>query len=123
MQTIDRVVEALADVRVHHVGRETRLHAQVGAALAAAGIAFEHEVPIGPRDRVDFLCAGGVAVEIKRGKPNVRRVEAQVARYCASDRVAALVLVTERGLWRPVAEAHGKPVRLVTLVENWGVAL
>jgi hypothetical protein len=64
-----------------------------------------------------------VAVEVKRGKPLTGVVAAQVERYCACETVRALVLVTERGLQRVVSEAYGKPVRTVTLAENWGIAL
>lgn len=120
---VQSVVAALQDLRVHPVRSETAVHAAVAACLRATGITFEHEVRVGPRCRVDFLCAGGVAIEVKRGKPLTGVVARQVERYCACDPVRALVLVTERGLQQVVAEAHGKPVRTVTLAENWGIAL
>lgn len=119
----DIVVMALRNLRLHPAISEVAVHRAISDCLRAAQIAFEHEVRVGARCRVDFLCEGGVAIEVKRGKPNTGTVAAQVRRYCACDPIRALVLVTERGLQQVVSEAHGKPVRTVTLAENWGVAL
>jgi len=119
----ENVVRALGDLRLHAMRSEYAVHEAIATCLRAAGIAFEHEVRVGSRCRVDFLCAGGVAIEVKRGKPITRVVAEQVERYCMCDPVRALVLVTERGLQQVVTEAHGKPVRTVTLAENWGIAL
>jgi hypothetical protein len=120
---VDAVVAALQDLRLHPVRAEAMVHEAMATCLRARGIGFEREVRIGPRCRVDFLCEGGVAIEVKRGKPNGGRVGAQVARYCACEAVQALVLVTERSLPFLVLEERGKPVRVVVLVENWGIAL
>lgn len=122
-QFVDAVVSALGNLRLHSTASENEIHKAIAEKLRAAGVAFQHEVRIGKRDRVDFMCAGDVAVEVKRGKPNTYRVDEQIERYCASDKVSALVLVTERGLCRTTNEANGKPVRVVTLSTNWGIAL
>jgi hypothetical protein len=116
-------MRALGNLRLYSTASENEIHRAIAEKLRAAGIAFKHEARLGKRDRVDFMCAGGIAVEVKRGKPNTYSVDAQIERYCASDEVTALVLVTERGLCRTTDEANGKPVRVVTLSTNWGIAL
>ena len=73
---------------------EHYLQAGLAAALNAAAIAYQREVVLGPRDRIDFL-AGTVGIEVKvAGSP--ARVAAQLLRYAHSDRVDALVLITTR---------------------------
>lgn len=119
---LDRVIAALRRLHLHAVKSEYEVQKAVYDVLADARLHPLKEFPLAPRCRVDFLCDGGIAVEVKRGKPHTGRVAAQVGRYCSSSRVTALVLVTERGLVHTIDEAHGKPVRTVTLSENWGVA-
>ena len=70
---------------------------------------------------VDFLC-GGVGVEIKRGKPGVARLLPQLARYCACEEVAGLILVSEGSVRLPPTLA-GKPLRNLCLNQLWGIAL
>lgn len=123
MTSVEAIVRVLGNLRLHATASENSIHEAISETLRAAGITFKHEACIGKRDRVDFICAGGIAIEVKRGKPNTYRVDAQIERYCASDEVTALVLVTERGLCRTIDEANGKPVRVVTLSTNWGIAL
>lgn len=115
------VAAALADVRLHAVASEQVIHERIGEALRAAGIGFRHEVRLGPRNRVDFLCAGGIAVEVKRGKPTAHRVAAQVERYAAFPQVCGVVLVLERNLVSTPRTANGKPVIVVSLAGNWGI--
>lgn len=117
---LDKIVAALGNLRLHATASEQHIHWEIGAALDRAGIPHKHEVKIAPRCRVDFLCDGGVAIEVKRGKPHTGRVEAQVARYAASPLVAAVVLVLERNLIHTPAGANRKPVRVVSLANNWG---
>ena len=90
-------------------------------ALDAAGIAYEHEVPLAPRCRIDLMC-GGVGIEIKRGQPERQRIRAQLQRYAACARVEGLILVTEKTVDLPPTMA-GKPLRLVCLNRLWGIAL
>lgn len=108
-------------IRIPVVRLEAEVVAAIMKAFRDAGIAYEHEVTISPRCRVDLLVDGGIAVEVKKGKPNTRRVNEQVARYASSEMVTAVVLVSERGLIRHINEAHGKPIRYVALSHNWGL--
>ena len=59
---------------------------------------------------------------MKRGKPNTAAVAEQLERYCASDQLDAVILVTERGLFTYPRECNGKRVERVVLSKRWGLA-
>ncbi len=118
---LEQVLAALRRLRVPLQRGEYDLHALVGQALTEAGIAWAHEVPLAPRCRIDFLC-GGVGIEVKRGKPERARVREQLRRYAGSERITALVLVTERQIDLPDSLC-GKPLAAVCLNRLWGIAL
>lgn len=108
-----RIASAIKAARFRYAG-ETRLQEGIAGVLAEAGIAAEREVPLNPRDKIDFL-AGGTGIEVKiAGQPD--DVTRQLRRYAGSDRVASLVLVTTRARHRSVPrEIGGKPVHVVWL--------
>ena len=120
-EDLDRVLAALRRLRAPLQRGEYDLHALVGQALTEGGCVWEHEVPLAPRCRIDFLC-GDVGIEIKRGRPERARVREQLRRYAQSPRVGALVLVTERQIDLPDSLC-GKPLRAVCLNRLWGIAL
>ena len=118
---MDAVYEALTALRAPLQQGEYDLHRLVMDALAAAGIPFAHEVKLAPRCRIDLMC-GRVGIEIKRGKPEPKRIRQQLARYAECDGIDGLILVAER----TVAVPHtlsGKPVRVICLNRLWGIAL
>lgn len=60
--------------------------------LTQHGVQFEREFAFSKKDRVDFL-AGSIAIECKvKGQPMA--VYRQVERYCAYERVLAVILFT-----------------------------
>lgn len=120
---VEEVVAALERLRVQLVGRETQIHAEIRRAFTGAGIPFEAEAELGPGARVDFLVRGGIAVEVKKGKPNAARLAKQAERYAAFNNVRALVLVVERNVQEYPRTANGKPVRYVALHKQWGISL
>lgn len=117
------VLCVLTTFRPEVISAESHLQAKVAAALATAGIRFEREARLGTRSRIDFLCAGGIGIEVKKGKPGSAAVNAQIERYLGHPQLSALVLVVERNVFKPITEAHGKPVRYVALNRQGGVAL
>lgn len=119
---LGRVLAALGGIRAPIVPDERLLQDLVGEALAAAGIPFEREARIAPRCRVDFLCEGGVAIEVKRGKPRAAALLPQLRRYAACERVEAIVLAVERTARVPDA-VGGKPCVLFGLNRLWGIAI
>ncbi len=118
---MERVYAALTALRAPLQQGEYDLHRLVMDALTAADIPCEHEVKLAPRCRIDLLC-GSVGIEVKRGKPEPKRILAQLQRYAACEQVAGLILVTERTVAVP-RTMNGKPVKVVCLNRLWGIAL
>ena len=119
--TLEKVVEALQTLRTPFALYETQLHEQVAACLRQAGLPCLHEAVIAKGCRIDFL-VDTVGVEVKKGKPDPGALAAQLRRYAASERISALVVVSQRRGRLP-ATILGKPVRQVALHQLWGVAL
>lgn len=118
---MDAVYSALLEVRAPLQQGEYDLHRLVMDTLSRQGVPFAHEVSLAPRCRIDLMC-GGVGIEIKRGRVERAKVLRQLTRYAACERVAGLILVTEKSLGMP-REIGGKPVRVVCLNRLWGIAL
>lgn len=93
MQTsVTEVVAALNSHR-YAFSSEERLQAGVRLALERASIPFEEQVVLGPKDRIDFLVAEHIGVELKiKGSRN--DVWRQLERYAASARVEEIILAT-----------------------------
>ena len=117
----DRVVSVLSALRVPHQEGEYDLHRLCAEALQSAGLPCVHEYRLGPGRRIDLLC-GRTGVEIKRGKPDSRRLILQLRRYAQSEELDAIVVVCERHVDVPRVLA-GKPIRLICLNRLWGIAL
>lgn len=73
---------------------EDDLQRGLDQALRGAGLTVEREHRLDPRNRLDLL-VGTVGLEVKV-KGDWRDVSRQVVRYCASDAIDSLVLVTCR---------------------------
>jgi len=119
---LNNVIGAVRTVRLPPVRLESDVVDAIKKSLDLVEIPYEQEVVVAPRSRVDLLVEGGIAIEVKRGKPNTRTVARQVERYAGSDMVTAIVLVSERGLIHHIVEAHGKPIEYVALSKNWGLS-
>lgn len=114
------VLELLAALLPRHAYRfddEVGLHAAISELLDRTGVAYEHEVVAGPRDRFDFLCKGQVVIEAKiRGSLHVAL--RQCARYAARPDVSGVLLATTRFWGREMGTGvvlHRTPVRVVRL--------
>ena len=112
---------ALETLRVPLTHSEYELHELIAAALLDGGFVVRHEARLAPRCRVDFL-VDGVGVEVKRGKPDKRRLAEQCRRYLSQDALEALILVVDTHVDLP-GELCGKPVAVVALNRLWGIAL
>jgi RecB family endonuclease NucS len=119
----DELLLALSDLRLHLQRHEFNIHREIGSILNRLGIVHQHEAKLSRYSRVDFLCADGTAIEVKRGKPNTRQVEQQVQRYCEHNAITRLILVSERGLIRVPQSVNGKAVHTIALSTNWGISL
>ena len=120
-ERIERIIDALAAVRMRAQPEEYDIHAQVAAALGAARLPFEHEHKLGPRCRIDFK-VGRVGIEVKKGRPASSDLVRQLGRYLASDELDAVIVVAQR-VTRVPESICGKPVYLISLNRLWGVAL
>lgn len=81
--------------------------------LNSSGMPFEREVRMGPKDRIDFMVADTIGIEVKTRHPR-RQIYRQLERYCEGDRLTGLVLVTGTYLGLP-DQIHGVPLFLVSL--------
>lgn len=95
---------------------ELALQDAIAEAFAAAGIAFEREVCLTDKDRIDFIVEGRVGIEVKI-EGGLSEVTRQLHRYAQCDRLESLVLVTTR--MRHLAlprELNAKHVSIVHLI-------
>lgn len=118
---MEQVVSALKRIRCHVITDEYKLHNMIAQQLTAAGISFKHEVPLAPRNRIDFLTDDGIGIEAKKGKPNEQSVYKQLERYAGFDEVKGLILVIERYMDLPET-INGKPVVSIGLRKLWGIS-
>lgn len=118
---MEQIISALKRIRTQIVIDEYKLHQLIAKELSSAGIPFKHEVPLAPRNRIDFLTANGIGIEAKKGKPNEQQVLKQLERYSSFEQVKGLILVIERYMDLP-EQINGKPVCSVGLRKLWGIA-
>lgn len=103
------VVARLRRYRLQTVS-EAAMQASVAAVLECARVSFEREVSLTKADRIDFLTADGVGIELKiDGSEN--EVARQLIRYAEHERVRELLLVTTRSKHLSLPrEVMGKPL-------------
>lgn len=119
--SLSRVVEALSRLRAPFCPGEYDLHDLAAKMLSEAGIPFIHEARLSPRCRIDFL-AGTVGIEVKKGRPERKRLLRQLERYALSGQVQSLVVLVERAADLPPA-IGGKPCVTLSANRMWGIAL
>lgn len=111
---IARVVAAIS-ANSYRFANEDELQRGISRALANAEISFGREVVLRRSDRIDFLC-GTVGIEVKVGG-SISALTRQLMRYAESERVGAIVLVTNRsrfGAQLP-SSMNGKMVSVVNV--------
>ena len=88
----ERALAALRQARINYTSEREFGHA-IARVFSAASIAYDSEVLLSGRSRVDLLLEGNLAVELKvRGSAS--SVLSQLHRYAACPRVAGVLLVT-----------------------------
>jgi hypothetical protein len=121
---LERIISTLKTLRVGKIYDEYELQGQIAEALTAAGIEYKKECKLCAGCRVDFLTSSGVAIEVKKGKPNRAQLDAQINRYANLDEVNAVVIVVETSLRTPIRSTrNGKRCAVVGLQKLWGIAL
>lgn len=116
------IVESLNNLRVMPVSYEFQIYEDIEKILVERSIPYNREVKIGKNSRIDFLC-DRVGIEVKKGKPNRKKVERQVSRYCGSAMIDSLILIVERSLFGHLNEVRGKKVYYIALNKLWGLSV
>lgn len=120
----EKVVSALHTLRVGRISEEYDLQKKIATVFDAAGVEYDKEHYLGHGSRVDFLTATGIAVEVKKGKPNRERLLSQINRYAEFKEVNSIIIVVETSLQDPINHSrNGKPCKVVGLLKQWGIAL
>jgi hypothetical protein len=115
MTHLNRVTDVLSRTRFL-IDDEKRLQASIADALTSAGLSFEREVRLSPRDVIDYVSDRvGIEAKVKGSKRAILR---QVQRYAGSDRLDAIVVITAVALGLP-DQINGKPVRMVSIGRAW----
>lgn len=124
MYEYQQIIKALSTLRIGKISVEYDLQKEIAAALDGVGISYNKEYKLGPRNRVDFLSSAGTAIEIKKGKPNRRKLINQAIRYTEFSEVTGIILVVETSILTPVPPLiNGKPCSVFGLQKLWGIAL
>lgn len=103
----------------YRYANEIQLHEGIASVLTAEGIAFEREVVVDPKNRMDFLVEGGLAIEVKVDGSFSQAIS-QVSRYSALDTIHGVLLAATPQWARqalPMAPGafHGKPIEMAWL--------
>jgi len=116
IEEILETVEGLIRRRRFLASSERELQIGIANMLRKEGIPFEDEKRLGARDRLDFLVAGRLAMEVKRRREwSLASVREQVERYLSHASVEGLLLVASA--MDPRVLIHfAKPVHVVVPV-------
>lgn len=115
------VADVIRLVQRSRLDLSSEKHLQEGVAevLKAAGIAYEREKRLSPKDIPDFLIAGGVVVECKmRNKSKKMDIFRQLARYAIYPEVTAIILASNVSMGLP-PEIEGTPLFAASLSQGW----
>lgn len=115
------VADVIRLVQRSRLDLSSEKHLQEGVAevLKAAGIAYEREKRLSPKDIPDFLIDGGVVVECKmRNKSKKMDIFRQLARYATYPEVTAIILASNVTMGLP-PELEGKPLFAASLSHGW----
>lgn len=115
------VADVIRLVQRSRLDLSSEKHLQEGVAevLKAAGIAYEREKRLSPKDIPDFLITGGVVVECKmRNKSKKMDIFRQLVRYATYPEVTAIILASNVTMGLP-PELEGKPLFAASLSHGW----
>lgn len=116
MEHFEAIKNVIKSLRPVFPLQEESIHAMLAQALSEKGISFVHEAKLGPRCRIDFLCAD-VGIEIKKARPNKHQLLQQLERYLESDRIRTMIVLSEKDVPLPDT-ILGKSVFSISLQKN-----
>lgn len=100
---------------------EAPIHDEIKKIFDIDGIEYEHEYKLIPHKRFDFWL-DGIVIEVKKKKPSKISLLNQLNRYTKVDEVKAIIVTLEKSMDLP-KELNNKPIFVVSLNANWGVAI
>jgi len=121
MLPIANILDALLRVRISSRLDEDKIHLAIMKVFDMYGIKYEHEFKLIPRKRFDFWI-DGIVVEVKKEKPSKITLLNQLNRYTKEDEVKAVIVVLEKSMVLP-KYLNGKPIFVLSLNINWGIAI
>lgn len=101
----------------YRYGSEVQLHERLGEVLTAAGISYQREFVLDPKNRADFWI-DGVVVEVKVDG-SLAEAARQVGRYIGLEQVSGVLLASTKPWARTPLQVKpkfgGKPFEMVYL--------
>jgi hypothetical protein len=120
LSELDRIVQSLSG-HAYRFSCEQQLQDGVARVFGKVGIRFEREFVATREDRFDFLCEGGIVVEVKIDG-SFSDCMRQVQRYSALEVTQGIVIAAAKLWGRTIEDGSqigGKPLRLVRLRRQW----
>lgn len=121
MENISHILAALQTVKIGSRLDEEAIHRRIMDAFDSHGIRYEHEYKLVSHKRFDFWL-DGIILEVKKEKPSKITLLNQLNRYTKPDEVKAVIVVLEQSMDLP-KYLNKKPIFVVSLNANWGVAI
>lgn len=121
MESVSHILSVLAQVKISMRMDEESIHREIMNVFNAHGIKYKHECKLIPHKRFDFYL-DGLVIEIKKEKPSKITLLNQLNRYTKADEVKAIIVVLEKSMDLPKS-LNGKPILVISLNINWGVAI
>lgn len=100
---------------------EQEIHTEIMRTFNAFKISYEHEYKLLPHKRFDFWL-DGIVLEIKKRKPSKISLLNQLNKYTKESKVKAVIVVLEESMVLPKM-LNDKPIFIVSLNSNWGIAI
>lgn len=116
-----KVLSTLGTIKIRDTLTESEIHSVIAKAFDNNDIHYRHEYRLVPRKRVDFWISG-IVVEVKKEKPPKVAMLEQMSRYLKIPEVQSIIIVLEKSMDLP-ASLYEKPIYVVSLNANWGIAL
>jgi len=118
MGAVSSILGFLSSTRVR-VSTEQAMQDDVQSILEQMNVTFIREARIGKKDIIDFLAVGGIGIEckVKKGWSKMQ-VYKQLERYCQSDQIKIIVLLTSMYMTLP-AMIEGKRTHVIHAGRAW----
>ncbi len=121
MEHIKDVLSVLLGIRLSRRMDEQEIHTEIMRAFDFRNIPYQHEYKLIPHKRFDFWL-DGIVLEIKKEKPSKITLLNQLNKYTKEEQVKAIIVVMEKAMVLPKM-LNQKPIYIISLNANWGIAI